>query len=119
MDTDHESSGSPEPAVARLKERLSQARVSATSPKGIVKVVYNGHGDGMSMELKPGSKNGYSPPTMAGFVTAALRAADRAVDALHQHTVGEIETAGVSLAQWRETKPTASMDVMSCFQGKA
>ncbi|ADD44446.1 YbaB/EbfC family nucleoid-associated protein [Stackebrandtia nassauensis] len=104
-----ETHSDPAEPRSRQDAKLSKARVAASSPKGVVTVVYNGHGDGLSLELKPGAKQRYESETMAGFVTAALRAADRAVDALRQHAVDDRDD------DTRPSRAAANMDVARCF----
>lgn len=107
MDEQRDAAAAGDGPLGRVEARLRQARLTASSPKGIVKVVYDGNGEGIGMELQPGAKQRFEAETMAGHVTAALQAADRALDALRQHAFGDETSAG--------QRPSASGDVARCF----
>ena len=74
-----------EAAVAR---KLTAASVMASSPKGVVKVVYNGHAEAVEMTLKPQAIQQYDSQNLGDLTAKAFQAADRAVMALRQHAFG-------------------------------
>lgn len=94
-----------------VEDRLQSARVTATSPKAVVKVVYNGYGDAEHMTVKPNSVRKYACDTMADLAAAAFRAGDRAVEALRQHAYREV---GAS-ADDRGAAESAAATVAKCF----
>ncbi|HZE41086.1 MAG TPA: YbaB/EbfC family nucleoid-associated protein [Stackebrandtia sp.] len=98
-----------DPSFEHLDRHLREARVTATSPRSVVKVVYNGHGDGVGLEIAPGASARYGHETMAGFMTAALQAADRAVESLHRHLAGD--------ARGPADRADAAATVRDCFGG--
>lgn len=100
---------------ARLQDQLREAEVSAASPKGIVKVTCNGLADEAEMVIIPGAKQRYQADSMAGLITGAFVAADRAVEALQQHIVGGITIEGRPLAAGRAHRDSAAETVSSCF----
>jgi DNA-binding protein YbaB len=106
-------------AVARqcsqLCDRLRQARITATSPQAIVTVVYNGFADGVEMRLKPGARRRFDASGVAASMTAALMAADRAADALHQHAHDEVRLGDDTRGGWRNNPDSAAATVAACF----
>lgn len=115
MDSTPTAAAAADDAVAQLDARLSRARLTAASARGVVKVIYNGHGDGLSMELKTDARRQYDAQTLAGYTTTALQAADRTLEALHQHAFGELRIHGTALAEYRAAKASAGQDVVRCF----
>ncbi|MEV0648553.1 YbaB/EbfC family nucleoid-associated protein [Phytomonospora sp. NPDC050363] len=101
--------------VAELADRLTAARITATSPRNIARAVYDGHGRAISLELRPGAKLQHSPESMSEMITAALQAADRAVDALRQHAYDDVRVAGDTIGNWRRHPADPGAAVAAAF----
>ncbi|GAA4920133.1 DNA-binding protein YbaB [Stackebrandtia albiflava] len=97
-----------------MAQRLRKAKVTATSPQGVVKVVYTGFGEVDEVTCRRGALR-LGDDELGAHFTAAFRAADRAVDALHQHAYGGLRLGDDTVAGWRENPETAADTVARCF----
>lgn len=113
-DTDTSGDGAAR-QCAELADRLSAARITATSPRNVARAVYDGHGRAVSLELRHGAKDQHGPETMGEMITSALQAADRAVDALRQHAYDDVRVAGDTIGNWRRHPDDPGSAVASAF----
>lgn len=109
----------PDPDItarcAELDERLRKQRITATSPKGVVRVIVNGIGDEAQLLLRPGAKEQYEHDSMGEFMTAAFTAADDAVAALRRQEYGRLTIGDDTLAGHRRNRDSAAAAVADCF----
>ncbi|GLZ79762.1 hypothetical protein Afil01_45690 [Actinorhabdospora filicis] len=110
--------GSPTRQVGELAERLRAARVTATSPRNVARAICDGTGNVLSLQLRPGAKRQQTPEAVAEMITAALQAADRAVDALRQHAYDDVRVAGDTVGNWRRHPDDPSSAVGAAFGGE-
>ncbi|CAM3217830.1 YbaB/EbfC family nucleoid-associated protein [Stackebrandtia soli] len=99
----------------RLDDRLSEARVRVASHRGVVEVVYDGHGDIVRIAMKSGANRQYAADTMSHHMTEALRTADRTLDALHQHAFSDVKIGNDTISGWRKNPDTGADTVTACF----
>ncbi|MFD0559957.1 hypothetical protein FB566_0611 [Stackebrandtia endophytica] len=108
-------------AVARQQrqtaDRLSTYRVTASSPRKVVTVIYFGDFEIEKISCVPGASTRWSADELAGYFTSALRAGDRAVLALRQHAYSRVKLGDDTVAGWRQNPETGADTVAACFGG--
>ena len=114
VDVDEVTSRAAE-QVADTAARLSEARLRVSSPRRIVNLVYDGHGEIVEMAIKPGAQAQYAADSMAGHATHALRSADRALVSMLQNAFGGIMIGDDTIAGWARHPMTAADTVSVCF----
>jgi|GEM_PF-4706760 len=117
MDPAADSTNSVAHQQRHTANRLRTSRITASSPRKVVTVVYSGDFEIEELTCIPGASGRWSADELARYFTAALRAGDRAVMALRQHAYSRVKLGDDTVAGWRQNPETGSDTVAACFGG--
>lgn len=98
-----------------LLDELESRRITASSPGGVVTVTCTADFDIDEVRCLPGAPGKRSAEQMSYHFTTAMRAVDRAVLALRQHSFNRVRIGDDTVGGWRQNPETGSDTVAACF----